>query len=304
MRFLLVDASHLAYRCRYAEVGKLSTSGGRPSGVVYGFIRGLGYALKETGCEARNTIVVWDGGRAAKRMELCPEYKESRRKKLETPEEAAFRRDFYSQMDSLGIGLPLLGVRSLKVAGAEADDLIALLSAACDLRGDESVVFTGDKDMQQLIARGITVFHPQHGRIDENKFREIWGIDNPLDIVKVLAITGDKSDDIAGVVRVGEKRAALVLPFWDKIWDDSEKAAWVADSTWKWVVKCRENRELIKRNMRMITLPKTWEESFYPLSAAIDIASQLETRPQRDVAGFLGWLGEWEISDANILSTW
>lgn len=298
MRFLLVDASHLAYRCRHSQVGDLTTTDGRSSGVVFGFLRGLDYVARQTAIDIRNVIVVWDGGRAAKRMELLPAYKESRRKTTPpTPEEIAEKEAFFSQMAALRTGLSLLGTRNVRVDGTEADDLIALLAHAAISRGDDVVIFSGDKDMQQLVCPSIAIWHPQHELMTADKVLAKWSIQEPSEIVRLLSLIGDNSDDIAGVKGVGEKRAVQVLPFWNHIWDDSPQPPNVSDAVWKWVAVCRGFREIIRRNIALIQLPRTWEESFYGIEVAIAVASQLKDGTVRNFPEFVKWCNGWELRD-------
>jgi DNA polymerase I len=303
MRFMLVDASHLAHRCRHAQVGQLSTSGGVPSGVVYGFLRGFDYAVRQTNVDFRHVVVIWDGGHAAKRKELLPSYKESRRVIDPTPEEITERKAFYWQMEAIQKGLSLLGIRSVRVQGTEADDLISLIAAACVDRGDDAVIFSGDKDVQQLVSDKVAIWHPQHEMMTEERVLAKWGITSPFEIVRLLSLIGDKSDDIVGVKGVGEKRAPLVLPFWDRIWDEGPCPENVSEAVWRWVLVCRQHREIIERNVELITLPKTWDASFYGVDVAITVASQLKDAAPRDIAAFLSWCRQWELQDLH-LSHW
>ncbi len=298
MRFMLVDASHLAHRCRHAQVGRLVTSDGKASGVVYGFLRGLDYAMRQTAVDAKNVIVVWDGGRSAKRMQLLPSYKESRRKvEPPTPEEIAEKEAFYSQLSAIREGVSLLGVRNIRVEGTEADDLIALLAVAMSDRGDNAVIFSGDKDLQQLVSDSITVFHPQHEVMAAPQVQAKWNISHPQEIVRFLSLVGDNSDDISGVKGVGPKRAPLVLPYWESIWNDSEKPDDVSDAAWKWVVICRQFRDEIRRNIALIQLPRTWDESFYGIDVAIAVADQLKDGAVRKFPEFVAWCNVWELRD-------
>lgn len=297
MRFLLVDASHLAHRCRHAQVGNLSTRAGQPSGVVYGFIRGLDFAARQTNVDIRHVIVVWDGGHAAKRIELLPSYKSGRRKPDATPEEIAEKKAFYAQLAALRQGLTFLGTRSVQVDGTEADDLISLLAQACVDRGDSAVVYSGDKDLQQLMGPSIGIFHPQHGHLGAQWFFEKWKITDPPDLVKLIAMIGDKSDDIPGVPTVGEARAPKVLPWWSFVWNDEPKPEACENKVWGWVEKCRAHRDALSRNIKMISLPRKWEESFYGIDVAIEVARQLKDTTTRNIAEFFKWCNEWELHD-------
>lgn len=300
MRLMLVDASHLAHRCRHSQVGRLATSGGRSSGVVYGFLRGLDYAIRQTLVAVKDVVVVWDGGRAAKRMELLPSYKESRRKtEPPTPEEIAEKEAFYSQLAALREGLSLLGIRNIRVDGTEADDLISLLSSTAEANGSDVVLFSGDKDLQQLTSDKVSVFHPQHEVMTLDRVQARWSIQQPSEIVRLLSLIGDTSDDIKGVKGIGEKKAPLVLPYWDFIWNDLPQPESTSNAAWKCVLACRQSRDVIRRNVALIQLPRTWEESFYGIEVAIAVAGQLKDGAVRKFPEFVKWCNAWEIYDLN-----
>lgn len=298
MLWLLVDASHLAYRCKYAkEVGELSTSDGRLSGVVYAFLNGLHNAVKRSGAQPRNVIVVWDGGRSKRRMELLPEYKQSRRKENPTPEELMLQAAFYAQLEALQKGLVFLGTRSVKVQGTEADDIIALLSQSIVARSEQAVIYSGDKDLQQLASDSISILHSDGNLLKAADVCAKWGVQSPSEIVQLLALIGDSSDDIAGVKGVGPKRAAEVLPYWKHIFDSSPQLPTASDKVWKWVEVCRTYVDTIQRNIALIQLPRTWDESFYGIDAAITVANQLKDGISRDMPAFVAWCNEWELRD-------
>ena len=297
MRYLLVDGSHLAYRCRFAQVANLCTAAGRRSGVVYGFLRGLDFAKRKTGISARNIFVFWDGGRAAGRMAIHPGYK--LKPDASTPEEEFEKKVFWEQVAAVKDGLALREVRNITIGGTEADDLIAIHTFTLREQGHEVVIFTGDKDLQQLASPRVSIFHPEKELLDEAAILEKWGVPNVSDIVRLRAIIGDPSDKIDGVPTVGEKRALLVLPHWDLIFDTRPLTD--LGPSEKWVAKCREHVSVIRRNLQLSILPHHWAESFYGIEAAIEMTSQTDdSKIVNDLVKFISFCNEWEIQNLDM----
>lgn len=184
-----------------------------------------------------NVIFCGESRTKLKRTELFPEYKGTR-KASKNEEFAAFRK-------KLEVYIEKLGYQLLRVDGAEADDVIASIVANvchrcyckvpcencdCQLRyTTDVVIFSGDRDLQQLLAWDRVLIYRAPGLfIDQEAFEEEFGI--PVKKYGVYkALIGDKSDNILGVEGFGPVKAAIAInanTVAEDIWElGGEKAA-------------------------------------------------------------------------------
>lgn len=278
---LLIDGNHLSSRARFARVNELVTSDGRPSGVIYGFLRGLLAAAHEVGAHPEETTVVWDYGRAKFRKELLPTYKK-RYSDTPTPEEKAELEDYFSQLDAIRECLAYIGVRSIRVRGAEADDLISILA---HLQEMPCVIYSGDKDFHQIVSRRVMIYDAVKGFIDEEAVLSRWGVSAIRRVLYLRAMVGDESDKVPGISGIGEKRAALVIEA-----PQSAKAA-------KWVELCRQNMDIILRNLEIMRLPKTLVEARMDEEQMESLISQMSVRVKKNLVLFMEFCKRWELKE-------
>lgn len=106
----------------------------------------------------------------------------------------------------------VLRVPVLEKDGFEADDVIATLAEKGKAKGYDVVIVTSDKDMFQLVDDRVKILNPAKGNIlmDAAKIEEIFGVP-PSQVVDVLALWGDSSDNIPGVPGIGEKGAKEII---------------------------------------------------------------------------------------------
>jgi DNA polymerase-1 len=104
-----------------------------------------------------------------------------------------------------------LCVPGIQVEGEEADDILATLARQASGRGVHAVIVTGDKDLLQLVADGITVYDPMRDTwYDRAAVMARYGLP-PEALVDFFALTGDAIDNVPGVPGVGEKTARVLL---------------------------------------------------------------------------------------------
>lgn len=200
-RFLIVDGHAYAYRAFYA-IRELRSPAGEATNAIYGFIKMLA-KLREK-LAPTHLAVVWDGGLAAERKALLPEYKAQR------PE---MPTDLATQLDQMVDYLRAAGIASLCEDGVEADDRIATLACQAVAQGMDVVIASSDKDFMQLISAEIGMMNPN------DKSEQIWTAENvrnktgvgPNQVVDWLSLIGDSVDNIGGVPGVGEKTATRLL---------------------------------------------------------------------------------------------
>jgi len=200
-RLLLVDGHAYAYRSFHAIRG-LSAPDGFPTNAIYGFVksaRKLRELLRPT-----HIATVWDGGLAAERISLLPEYKANR-----PPMPDALER----QLDQMMAWLEAEGIPSVCRDGVEADDAIATLARAAEKAGMNVVIASSDKDFGQLVSDRIGLINPNDKTgavLTPADIAERTGV-RPEQIVDWLSLVGDSVDNIPGVPGVGEKTAAVLL---------------------------------------------------------------------------------------------
>ena len=200
---LLVDGSSYLYRAFHA-LPDLRNKRGEPTAAIYGVLNMLRRLHKDT--RADYSACVFDARGKTFRDEIYPEYKATR---------TAMPDDLSVQIEPLNEILAALGWPLLTIEGVEADDVIATLACAAERQGIEVVIATGDKDLAQLVCRGIRIenANPRTGEreiLDEAGVEKKFGV-KPERITDYLALIGDTVDNIPGVDKVGPKTAAKWL---------------------------------------------------------------------------------------------
>ena len=196
----IIDGSGYIFRAFYG-VAPLSTKEGFPTNALYGFLRMLFKTLVTAGSE--RVAVVFDAGRNTFRNELDPQYKANR---TECPPELAQQMPYFRDL------CRALGVTVLEKVGFEADDIIGTLVKKLAAEGETDVVIvSGDKDLMQLVNDRVLIWDT----MKDKKYRreqviEKFGVP-PEQVVEVLALTGDSSDNVAGIDGVGPKTAAQLI---------------------------------------------------------------------------------------------
>ena len=199
--FLMVDGSSYLYRAWHVpNLQRLTNSRGEATGAVYGVINMLRSLLADYDPEFM--VVVFDARGKTFRHEMYAAYKANR---PPMPEELA------AQVEPLHELVRALGLPLLQVGGVEADDVIGTLATRAAEQGMETVISTGDKDMAQLVGPHVTLVNTMSGTtLDRAGVEEKFGVP-PERIIDFLALTGDSSDNIPGIPKVGPKTAASWL---------------------------------------------------------------------------------------------
>jgi DNA polymerase I len=194
-KLYLVDAMSNIHRA-YHAIQRLSTSAGRPTNAIYGFVTMLRKMLREHGPDY--LAVAWDGPQRTVRHDAYAEYKANR---------PVMADDLASQLPAIRQILDAYKIPVLELPGYEADDVIGTLAKKASTMGFDVVIVTADKDMLQLVGPKVRVFHTGREKfLDETGVREFFGV-APEQVADVLALMGDSVDNIPGVPRVGEVTA-------------------------------------------------------------------------------------------------
>ncbi len=198
-RLVLIDGSGYIFRAFFA-LPPLTDPKGAPVGAVFGFCNMLFRLVQDM--PGDQLAVVFDKGRASFRDQIYEGYKANR---LEPPEDLAPQFPLVREA-ARAFGLPVV-----EADGYEADDLIATYARqACEL-GQEVIVVSSDKDLMQLIGRGVQMYDPMKQKaIDRDEVIARFGV-GPERLRDVLALAGDTSDNVPGVPGIGVKTAAQLL---------------------------------------------------------------------------------------------
>jgi DNA polymerase-1 len=196
---VLIDGSSYLYRAFHA-LPPLSNSRGEPTGAIHGVLNMLQKLVREQPEAA--LAVVFDAPGRTFRDDLYAEYKSHR---------PPMPDDLRAQIEPLMALVAAQGLPLLRVAGVEADDVIGTLARRAAAAGRNVLISTGDKDMAQLVGEHITLVNTMTGGVLDRdgvkaKF-DVW----PEQIIDFLALTGDSSDNIPGIDKVGPKTAAKWL---------------------------------------------------------------------------------------------
>ncbi len=203
-KLFLLDAYALIYRSYYAFIkNPRINSKGLNTSAVLGFCNTLHEILSKE--NPTHIGVAFDHGKTF-RHDVFPEYKAQRE---ETPEDIRA---------SIPIIKELLGafhIPILQVDGFEADDVIGTLALKAGAKGVETYMLTPDKDYGQLVRDNVFQFRPRHGggyeKMGPKEVCEKYGIENTDQVIDLLALMGDSSDNFPGCPGVGEKTAVKLI---------------------------------------------------------------------------------------------
>ena len=205
-RFFILDGHSHCYQAYYAITAKLTTPDGKPANAVYGFTRMLQKLLREHHPEY--VVVVFDTKYATHRHNSYAEYKANRKP---TPAELQAQIPLIYKVVR-AYNIPIYAAR-----GYEADDIISALVKKLSEKNVEIIIATSDKDMEQLLSPQVKILNAKKGvMIDqETLFRE-KGI-RPEQVVDVLSLSGDSSDNVPGVPGIGNKTALELIQKWGSL---------------------------------------------------------------------------------------
>ena len=203
--FFIIDGHSQLYQAYYAITG-LTTPKGQPINAVYGFTRMLRKIIKED--KPCYMAIAFDTkGPTFRHIE----YKEYKSHRKPTPD------DLVSQIPLLYDVIDAYNIPLYAIQGFEADDIIGTISKKLSKEHIECTIITIDKDMDQLIDKHIRIFNPRKKEIrDIEKLRKEKGI-VPENVIDILALGGDSSDNIPGIPGIGYKTALNLIREWKSL---------------------------------------------------------------------------------------
>lgn len=261
-RLLVLDGHSMAFRAFLAlPADKFSTANGQHTNAIHGFTSMLINLIKEQ--KPTHIAVAFDvSDETTHRKAEYSDYKGGRN---ETP------REMTGQIDLIDKVMQAWGIKTIKMPGYEADDILATLAAMGDKAGYEVLLVTGDRDAFQLITDNVFVLYPRKGvsdipRLDAAAIQEKYFV-TPPQYSDLAALVGESADNLPGVPGVGPKTAAK----WINLYGGLEGVLEHLDAIGGKVGDAlRENVEDVKRNRRLnrlhtdLDLPVTLDELAEP----------------------------------------
>ncbi len=205
-KLVLIDGNSLINRAFYATP-PLTNKDGISTNAVFGFVNMLIKVINDV--KPDHILVAFDRREPTFRHKMFSDYKGTRKPMDE---------DLRPQIPLLKEVLTKMGIKIYDKAGFEADDIIGTFAKKYS---GETIIITGDKDSFQLVDEKITVYFTRRGIsdidiLDINNFKEKTGI-LPSQVTDLKACMGDSSDNIPGIVGVGEKTAHTLIETYNNI---------------------------------------------------------------------------------------
>jgi DNA polymerase-1 len=245
-KLVLIDGNSIAYRAFFA-LPLLNNDKGVYTNAVYGFTQMLLKILEDE--KPTHMLVAFDAGKTTFRHKTFGEYKGGRQK---TPPELSEQFPFIRQL------LDAFKIKRYELENYEADDIIGTLAAqAAD--GDWDVkVFTGDKDLLQLVTPDVEVVLTRKGITEVEAYtveqvNERYGI-TPEQIIDMKGLMGDPSDNIPGVPGVGEKTAIKLIKQYETVEKVLESIDEISGAKLK--ERLSENKEQAIMSKELATITK------------------------------------------------
>jgi len=245
-RLYLLDGMALAYRAYYAFIQRpLLNAKGENTSAVFGFVTFLNRILSQEYPD--HIAVVFDTSKPTFRHLAYPEYKATRQKMPE---------DMSSQLGILKEVVRAYNIPVIELEGYEADDVIGTLARRAEKEGVLTFLVTSDKDFMQLVTDKIRMYKPGKQGTDveiitQKEVKDKFGV-APGQVVDVLGLTGDSSDNVPGVPGVGEKTAIPLIQQYgsiENVYDNIDKISQKGLRA-----KLESNKELAFLSKRLVTI--------------------------------------------------
>ncbi len=214
----LVDGSSFVFRAYFQSIRQDAKynyrSDGLPTGAVRLFCTKLFQFVRDGAAGVRPThlAIIFDKSENSFRKELYPPYKGNR---SEPPE------DLIPQFPLMRAAVRAFGLLPVEQDRFEADDLIATYARQARDRGADVTIISADKDLRQLIGRGVSMYDPASGEAGAKGSREERriGVEEvvsyfgvlPEKVIDVQALAGDSTDNVPGARGIGLKTAAQLI---------------------------------------------------------------------------------------------
>jgi len=256
-KLFLLDAYALIYRAHFAftKTPRINSKGINTS-VAFGFTNTLLEVLQKQ--KPTHIAVAFDTPGKTFRDEIFKEYKATRQ---ETPEDIRYGIPIVKDIIR-GFNIPIV-----EMEGYEADDIIGTLAAQACKTGFDVFMMTPDKDFGQLVTDCVFLYKPAYmgNAVDVLGPKEVcekWDIENVSQVVDVLGLQGDSSDNIPGIPGFGPKTAATLLKQYKTVENIIAHAADLKGKQKELVTQYGEQAILSKKLATIITdVPVEFDEN-------------------------------------------
>jgi DNA polymerase-1 len=205
-KLFLLDAYALIYRAYYAFIkNPRITSKGLNTSAIFGFLLTLEEVLLKQ--KPTHIAVVFDHPSPTFRHDMFADYKAQRH---DTPEDIKSAVPYIKQI------IEAYRIPVIDCPGFEADDVIGTLARKASEQGFETFMMTPDKDFSQLVSENIFIFKPSRSGNESimwgvEDVKKTFCVERPEQVIDVLALMGDVSDNIPGAPGVGQKTAMKLI---------------------------------------------------------------------------------------------
>jgi len=255
-KLFLLDAYALIYRAYYAFIhNPVITSKGLNTSAIYGFVNTLNDVIKKQA--PSHIAVVFDPPSPTFRHIMYKEYKANRET---TPEDIKKSVPYIKKVIS-AYNIPIL-----EVEGYEADDTIGTIAKKAEKKGFTVYMMTPDKDFAQLVSDNIFIYKPGRGGAkaviwDKAKVKEKFMVERTEQVIEVLALWGDASDNVPGAPGIGEKTSKKLISKYggiDEIFKNIEQFKGKQKEN---LIEYREQIELSKKLVKIpLNVPVDFDE--------------------------------------------
>ena len=206
-KLLLIDGSSVAFRAFFAlyqQLDRFKAPSGLHTNAIYGFQLMLTHLLERV--QPSHILVAFDAGKTTFRTQMFADYKGGRAK---TPDEFREQFPFIRQL------LEVQGIRHYELENYEADDIIGTLDKLAEAQEFDVTIVSGDKDLIQLTDANTVVEISKKGVAEFEAYTPAYLMEKmgitPAQFIDLKALMGDKSDNIPGVTKIGEKTGLKLL---------------------------------------------------------------------------------------------
>ncbi|MCL1938876.1 MAG: DNA polymerase I [Candidatus Azobacteroides sp.] len=269
MKLFLLDAYALIYRSYYALIKAPRTnSKGFNTSAVFGFVNTLEEVLKKE--NPTHIGVAFDPPGPTFRHKAFEEYKAQRE---ETPEVIRASTPIIKDI------IRAYNIPILEIPYYEADDVIGTIAKKA-LKNYEVFMMTPDKDYAQLVDDHIFIYKPKYGSSDFEvlgvpEVKEKYGLEHPLQMIDLLGLMGDKSDNIPGCPGIGEVTAKKLLAQFGNIENLLENTHQLQGNV---KAKIEENKDMILFSKFLATIKTDVPIDFIPGELVREPINELELR--------------------------
>ena len=211
-KVFFLDAYALIYRAYFAlNKNPRINSKGLNTSAIMGFLNTLYEVLKNE--KPTHIGVAFDLGAPTLRTDDFSEYKANRE---ETPLDIKISVPYIKEI------IKAFNIPIFECEGYEADDIIGTLAKKAEKESFTTFMMTPDKDFGQLVSENIFIYKPAKGGepakiLGPNEVCEKYGIARPEQVIDILGLWGDASDNIPGIPGIGEKNASKLIAEYDSV---------------------------------------------------------------------------------------